>query len=204
MIEYRKDKHRFFDDLLAMLNSLASLLVTVEYFRLGYSNLYRDPSWPFYLNSKIEQKGLMYYPYALIKIISEDNKWPVRFIEFEETLPNAGPTDIALTLSSPGFIRTSEQIMQSSFIRYYETLNPEVKSKFGSDPQGWPSVWNFARVARNAFAHGGEINFTNLNAASVAWKTQNYSPADNGRQIMFKDISSGDIVFLMAEMDASV
>jgi hypothetical protein len=204
LIEYRENKHRFFDDLLTMLNSLSSLLVTVEYLRLGYSNIANDTWWPFTLFSVIERKGLQFRPYALLKIMSEDNQWPARFIEFDEVPYDNRITDPAFVLSSPGFIRTTELISQSSFIRYFETLRPNVEIRFGDDPYQWPVAWNFARVIRNAFVHDSKIHFRNANAASITWKTQSYSPTDNGREIMGKDISHGDIIFLMAEMDASV
>jgi len=65
----------------------------------------------------------------------------------------------------------------------------------------WPSVWNFGRIIRNAFAHGGEINFSNPNASKVKWKTLAYDASFNGRNIMYNDITPVETIFLMDEMD---
>ncbi len=210
MIEFRRDKHRFFDDLLTMLNSMSSLAAAMECVinEPSLSRIFIDSSYPIAIYSVIEKKGLEFHPYALLKIMSGNDKWPARFVEFTEvpyydgSLEQLNPG--AFALSSSSFFHTIELITQSAFIRYYETLVPEVEDKFGSDPQRWPSVWNFARVIRNAFAHGGKIYFQKPISPIVSWKTQTYSPSDNGRQIMGKDISHGDIILLMAEMDAAI
>ena len=74
----------------------------------------------------------------------------------------------------------------------------------GSDPQGWPMIWNFARVIRNAFAHEGKITFRNPTAPSVSWRTLSYSPANNDRQILYQDVTAVEVILLMQDMDASV
>jgi len=65
-------------------------------------------------------------------------------------------------------------------------------------------VWNFGRIVRNAFVHGGKIDFKNKRAKPVSWRNLSYSPADNGRQIIFQDLTAVEIIILMEDMDATV
>jgi hypothetical protein len=61
-------------------------------------------------------------------------------------------------------------------------------------------VLNFARVVRNAIAHG-KIEIRNSNAPPVTWRGLTYSYADNGKQIFGTDLKLGEIVALI--FDAS-
>jgi hypothetical protein len=63
----------------------------------------------------------------------------------------------------------------------------------------WPQVLTFARIVRNAFAHGGTVNITD--GAAAAWNGLNYSQAENGRRVLYNDLSSGDLTLLMVDMD---
>jgi hypothetical protein len=78
----------------------------------------------------------------------------------------------------------------------------DLERKFGTEVSGWPAVWNFGRVVRNAMSHGGKVHFTNSGASPVSWKGLTYSPADNGRQILHSDLWPGDIFDLIIEMDS--
>lgn len=92
------------------------------------------------------------------------------------------------------------QVLATSF---FERNRAAIESKFGSDPNAaWPSVWNFARVVRNAMAHGGMISFTSPTAPNVGWRGLAYSTADNGRNILHTDLWPGDLLDLIAEMDS--
>jgi hypothetical protein len=92
---------------------------------------------------------------------------------------------------------------QALATNYFERLRPTVEAQYG-DVSGWPPVWNFARVVRNAMSHGGTINFQNSNSQAVSWRGLTYSPADNGRTILHTDLWPGDIFELIVEMDAAI
>lgn len=93
---------------------------------------------------------------------------------------------------------------QALATNFYERNLPQVKARFGHGSQTWPSVWNFGRVVRNAMSHGGRITFRNLHAPAVRWRTLQYSPADNGRQILHTDLWPGDLFNLILDMDAAI
>ena len=85
---------------------------------------------------------------------------------------------------------------------FFEQCREDLERKFGTEVSGWPAVWNFGRVVRNAMSHGGKVHFTNSGASPVSWKGLTYSPADNGRQILHSDLWPGDIFDLIIEMDS--
>ena len=65
----------------------------------------------------------------------------------------------------------------------------------------WPMVLDFARVVRNAAAHGGRLKIENANARPVTWGPLTYSPADNGKTVIGTDLFFGDLVALMIQAD---
>src|SRR5258706_10090981 len=95
----------------------------------------------------------------------------------------------AFILASAGIRGTTSLVTQGAFIRFYETWKPTIKTKFGSDTtkMGWRL--EFWSCDQNAFSHGGKIFFETPQASSATWKGITYSPANNGRQIMYQDIA---------------
>jgi hypothetical protein len=73
-----------------------------------------------------------------------------------------------------------------------------------TDYPNWPPVLNFARVVRNAIAHNGTINITDPAAAVVSWRRLTYSYKDFGRDIINRDISYGDLLVLMLDMETEL
>ena len=96
------------------------------------------------------------------------------------------------------------KLISAAFVSYFEAQRDAVESKYGKETTGWPDVWNFGRIVRNAFSHGGKVHFDNPKSASVKWKGLTYGPTDNGRVILFVDITAVDIILLMEEMDAQL
>lgn len=86
------------------------------------------------------------------------------------------------------------------FVDFYENSTPFLKKTFGSDPAGWPAVWDFARVVRNACSHGGKLSMNGANSRSVVWHHTTYEKSMNGQQIIGGDFAFGDILVLMFEL----
>lgn len=199
---YAQDRHLFFDDLIAMLSSLRSLILAMESHSLG-KPLLVDPTNSFRLSGCTIDVDLIFHPYELMTILASDG-WPTRVEFAEEPRQKSTPKATGIVLSSAGFISVQSLITQSSFVRYYETLVPLVEAKFTEDRQRWPEVLNFGRIIRNAFVHRGMIHFENARAPSVSWRGLTYGPTDNGRHIMYRDVSQVEIILLMEEMDLTV
>jgi len=198
---YKKSEHKFFDDLVTMLSSIGGMLVTAEAFHSGGSTIAPvDKKYYIELPGGTLPMTLTWLPFeTFCKIIA--NNWPdeIQLLENENHIKNT-----VLSISSSQFKNLHARHLQAGFLRYYESYKEEIEKTAGYDPYAWPEPWNFARVIRNACAHGGAIYFENLKAPGVNWQTLTYSPADNGKVIFYSDISWVEIIMLMEEMDKSL
>jgi hypothetical protein len=93
-----------------------------------------------------------------------------------------------------------------TFANFYERQAEWLLANVDGDPNKWPMLFRFCRVARNAVIHFGRITITNPKAEPVTWEKLSYSPADNGREIFPNELNTGDFLALMIlmgeEMDA--
>ena len=90
-------------------------------------------------------------------------------------------------------------LYEHAFISYFENVRDQIEAKHGT-ASNWPNVLTFGRLVRNAFAHGGTLDIRNN--ASATWGGISYSRSENGRQVLYNDLSSGDLTLLMVEIDA--
>ncbi|HLD04465.1 MAG TPA: hypothetical protein VJG90_01985 [Candidatus Nanoarchaeia archaeon] len=197
MLTFHSDKHKFFDELLPFICGLSAC--GIAFISSGDTTkvISADATVTLYGSPKGINQGLIFNPNELLKSI-HTNKWPT-LIEINE-LPvpferESSNRDIY------GILKIVEYMAQAAFIQYYEKVVYLIRSKYGGDPLQWPPVLNFARVIRNAFSHGGKIHFDNKVSYSVNWRTLTYSYADQDREIMYKDISAVEIIYLMQDMD---
>jgi hypothetical protein len=89
-------------------------------------------------------------------------------------------------------------LYEHAFISYFENIRAQIEAKHGT-ASNWPDVLTFGRLVRNAFAHGGTLDIRN--DASANWGGISYSRSENGRRVLYNDLSSGDLTLLMVEMD---
>lgn len=90
-------------------------------------------------------------------------------------------------------------LYEHAFITYFEKNRSQIDANYGATHR-WPNVLTFGRIVRNAFAHGGTVDIRD--GATATWGGITYSPSDNGRRVLYNDLSSGDLTLLMVEMDA--
>ncbi len=134
--------------------------------------------------------------------------WPTSLELKFRVMENMGSTPVSASPTTPttftftGIQRILANIIEHAFIAYYERYSDEINNaRSRAGPGGLPTL-AFANVIRNSFAHGGIIHFTRDKAGvTVSWNGLSYSDAENGRQIMYNDISQGDVILLMLEMD---
>lgn len=140
---------------------------------------------------------LEFEPSEVLDPISKHGNWPTLthlWIRAGSGRPPASlsPNPIQLLMGS---------LYEHAFIAYFAKSEDDIVNAHGSDRQRWPSVLNFGRVVRNAFAHGGVINIEGTLGAS--WAGLSYSAADNGRRVIYNDLSAADLTLLMLEMDTA-
>ncbi|WP_291399560.1 hypothetical protein [Daejeonella sp.] len=195
---FEKPKHGFFDELVSYFASISSLGTNFELQKTG-----RAEKWlpEHYLTiegiKSVTNCEIRFYPHDTLNEISI-NSWPNK-IRLQKAPLTKNIPEHPIVLN--GIQKLHGSMIQSAFIHFYERYVSEVKLKFGENTMNWPAVWNFGRVIRNAFAHGGEIKIENPNSPKVSWSSLEYDSTFNGRNIMYKDITPVETIFLMDEMD---
>lgn len=198
---YKANEHRFFDSLVAFTASVSSLGLAIDAQACGVAKSYSSSD---YLtlegSSKASGVEFRFFPIALMTTLVQ-NGWPSS-LAFEELAINSAPPPKAITLT--GLQGVHGAMISSAFVKYFEEYRSLVEARCTKDVKNWPSVWNFGRVIRNALAHKGQIKFDNQNASPVIWRKLKYSPSDNGKQVLYQDMTSVELILLMEEMDANV
>jgi hypothetical protein len=184
-----------FDDLVVTLANLTTYMFTADTIRSGVPPTI-GPNFPFTINANTTEREYTFFPMQLVWAISHD--------QWVESLDIYVDVDMERTtrgeLRNEGHQEVVRRNIGSSFIRYFETSRPTVISLAGSQPNDWPEPWDFARILRNAFAHGG-IHFDNPSAAPVTWRSIQFGPDDNGTDPLFPYVGLGDLVDLYIELD---
>ena len=102
-------------------------------------------------------------------------------------------------VATKAFSGVFQHITEPVFLAFFERYNVWLKKNLG-DAEKWPPTLNFARVIRNAVAHGA-IDIRSAKTAAATWNGLSYSHADNGRTIIGSDLGSSDLAGLMFDVD---
>ena len=116
--------------------------------------------------------------------------------KIEEPLKNP------IVAQTTGFELVLSYTMAPLFIMYFERYSVWLKAKYGQG-HNWPSVLDFARVVRNAAAHGG-IDFRNPGVRDVKWRGLTYGYKDKGRPIIGTDLHIGEMLALMFDSNEAL
>jgi hypothetical protein len=194
---YHKDKHLFFDELILLLATDISIAVAVDAYRHpGQGEIFSiDDHFEYDGSPHCCNYALRFYPYDMMRALSQ-NYLPTEiiFYKVDQTTISGNCYNISSTY---GIHSIS---VQACFSKYFEKARVDIEKLFGYDTTKWPNEMNFARVIRNAFSHGGRINFINSNSSAVSWRELTYDPSMNGRQILYKDINALEIIVLMDDI----
>lgn len=189
---------RYYEDVRGYLMALAGLTHMVEAGQ-GGTKPYR-PDDSIRLDSGLEAAAWYWKPEDAVTSVAH-NQVPTHLTlgRLATNDSGRGPMSLgALGVMLEGY----GQVLGSNFFERHRTA---IESRFGSNPHtDWPTVWNFARVVRNAMSHKGAIRIDNANAPAVGWKGLSYSYADNGRTILHVDLWPGDLIDLIVELDRYV
>jgi hypothetical protein len=124
--------------------------------------------------------------------------WPTSIQLIASAMPQ--PTSSPRTSNPDGIQRLTGSIHAHAFLTYYENTVSEIKTRHGTDSKLWPEVLKFARMTRNAFGHGGVLDIHNLNA-TASWRGLTLTHANNGEQMLYNHIASGDVALLMLDVE---
>jgi hypothetical protein len=198
---YQRAQHRFFDSLVAFTASVSSLGVALAAQRNGSASGFPPNEYVALTgNPAVAGVEFHFYPHNMLSTLVS-NGWPTTLV-IDESPINPSLTAHPLTLT--GLQGVHGAMIANAFVKYFEETRLLAEAKYSKDTQQWPAVWNFGRVMRNALGHKGEIKFKNPKAQPVAWKSLSYSPSDNGRLVLYKDVTAVELILLMEDMDAVI
>ena len=188
----------FFDELVTLLAGISTMAVGTGVIQKGRApEVVPGAGMTLYGRLDID---LQFNPYDVLHPIAE-GEWPTT-LDVEDTPREVRDSPPATMEKLKGTKRYYSKLISGAFVTYFESHRDAVEGKYGKQTTGWPDVWNFGRIIRNAFSHSGKVHFENPKAAPVSWKTLAYGPSDNGRAILYVDVTVVDIILLMEEMDA--
>ena len=108
-------------------------------------------------------------------------------------------------VGAPRMEGISHRIVAAVFSLFIDTGLDWLCNHYKKPVADWPPVCNFCRVVRNAIVHGGKINIDSPTAIGASWRHLHYDHRHNGRTILNQsDLSSGDLIVLMLEMEAAL
>ena len=135
-------------------------------------------------------------------LLSNPNPQP-RLLQVIKRPINSKPPKHPIQLNNVQLLMA--RLIGDAFISYYERHVDIAIKNWGKETDGeWPAVWSFGWAIRNACSHNGKIHFTSPKHAPVTWRTLNYDIKDNGKQVLFDELTGVELILLMEEMDLSL
>lgn len=196
---YHRSQHRFFDSLVAFTASVSSLGTAFHAQSSGNASGYSVTDYIALVgNPKVSGVEFHFFPHNTLSTLI-GNGWPST-LTLDEHPINQAPPQHPLKLT--GLQGVHGAMIASAFVQYFEANRALAETKYSKDTQRWPSVWNFGRIMRNALAHKGVIKIDNQNAPAVAWRSLSYAHSNNGKQVLYQDVTAVELVLLMEDMDA--
>jgi hypothetical protein len=107
-----------------------------------------------------------------------------------------------IKFQTSGYETVLAHVIAPIFLSFFERYNVWLTANRG-DAKKWHPTLNFARVIRNAAAHG-KIEIRNPASAPAVWRDLSYGYAQNGARIIGTDLKFGEIIALMFEADEAL
>lgn len=196
---YLQSQHRFFDSLVAFTASVSSLGIALDAQKNGSSTGF-SPNEYITLTGNPAVAGIefRFFPHNNLSTLVS-NGWPSTLMLEEHPI---NPQPVVHPLNLTGLQGVHGAMIANAFVKYFEETQSLADEKYSTNKQQWPSTWNFGRVVRNALVHKGTIRLDKPNAQPVAWRSLSYSPSDNGRVVLYHDVTAVELILLMEDMDA--
>jgi hypothetical protein len=101
-----------------------------------------------------------------------------------------------------GFRNVLAAIISHSFVDFFRAHEAWLQDRYGTDHARWPKlpITQFCRVVSNSVAHGNKLRLKSPGSMRVEWRGVAYDFSRNGDQVLFGDLSAGDIIVLMFDV----
>ena len=202
--EYRAKDHGFFEELVRLVVCIGSVGSGFELHKNGTARPFGQMD-TIALVGKPDVSGLEIHvlPRPLFdRLLSPSSRQP-KFLTLVKRTINPSPPDHPIFLSKIQLMMA--RLVGDTFVSYYERHLEAVEASWGREFEGkWHCVWQFAWTIRNAISHDGKIRFKNPKHPPVHWRNLKYDFKDNGRPVLFNDLTGVELILLMEEMDAEL
>lgn len=203
-VEYRLADHGFFEELVRLAISLCSIGSGFELHKYGKAKPFGQND-TFAIVGKQDVSGLEIHfrPRPLFdQLLSPSTRRP-KFLTLVKQPINPSPPEHPIFLSKIQLMMA--RLIGDAFVSYYERQLDTVEARWGKERNGrWPIVWRFAWAIRNACSHNGKIFIKSRGHPAVQWRNLKYDFNDNGRSVLFNDLTGVELILLMEEMDAEL
>lgn len=204
IVEYTPLDHGFYEELVRLIISLSAVGIAFELHAKGAANPYRLIQ-PMVLEGKPEISSLEihFFPRQLYDLLltAQDNQAEV--VRLIKRPINPSPPKHSIQLNKIQLMMA--RLVGDAFVSYFERHLDTVEARWGKEREGrWPMVWWFAWAVRNACSHNGKIFIKGPDHQAVRWRGLKYDSNDNGRSILFNDLTGVELILMMEEMDAEL
>lgn len=203
-LEYREGEHGFFPELVRLVIALSGIGLAFELHNSGARAPYRSDQ-SLVLEGKPHLSGIEihFFPGVVYKDLLGPEKIQTKSLRVvKRSIAGACP-DYPIKLNK--LQRLWARLVGDAFVSYYERHVAVASEGWGRMREDkWPSAWRFGRMVRNACAHDGRISFKSEFGPSVTWRTLRFDFRDNGRQLLFDELSGVELILLMEDMDSEL
>ncbi len=203
IIEYRAKEHGFFEELVRLVVCLGSVGSGFELHKNGTARPFGQVD-TIALVGKPDVSGLEIHvlPRPLFdRLLSPSSRQP-KFLTLVKRTINPSPPDHPIFLSKIQLMMA--RLVGDAFMSYYERHLDAAEARWKEKRSEWPEVWRFGWAIRNACSHDGKIHFSGQGSKPVMWRNLKYDSSNNGRPILFEDLTGVELILLMEEMDAEL
>ncbi len=198
-IHTKKGEHRLHESFFMV--GLASTSLMLAFLLRFTQNVKFDPSLRFGLHCKQMDRNICFpdlFIHMLVQTIPD--KMEIRIEETgEEPREERSTGKKEPSPRSQLFI----QIVLPYFVKFYEDFRPWLEKQLGNNHTKFPATWRFGRIIRNAAAHGS-VRIDDPKFEPVSWYGLTYGPSQSGRKIFESDLTEGDLLILMLEMNEAL
>lgn len=203
-VEYTPQDHGFYEELVRLVICLSSVGKAIELHSTGAAKKFKT-SDIFAIQGKPEVSGLEFHVFPrpfYDRLLSPAGR-QVQFVRMIRQPINPSPPKHPIFL--PNVQVMMARLVGDAFVSYYERHLDAVEAIWGKESKGkWPMVWWFAWAVSNACSHNGKIHFKTEKHPAVQWRSLKYDFNDNGRSILFDDLTGVELILLMEDMDAEL
>jgi hypothetical protein len=203
-IEYNPQEHGFYEELLRLVITLSAVGIAFQLHDSSKVMPYAADQ-PMVLEGKATISGLEihFFPCQIYTALLKPMGKTLNSFKVLKKQINPSPPIHPIQLNNVQLMMA--RLVGDAFVSYYERHLEAVEACWGREFEGkWHCVWHFAWAIRNAISHNGKIRFKKAKHPAVHWRNLKYDFNDNGRTVLFDDLTGVELILLMEEMDAEL